>query len=99
MHAAPLILAALLAGSPVVDLHTGDPAPYDGALCDSACAEGLRAKRKACELENEKLQALLIEKDKTAQTTDVMSYARAGLVGFLVGVVVAGSAAAYLALR
>lgn len=90
-----LILGAVLAAAPV-DLKAGEPAPFDGALCDVACAEGIRVKKATLEEENRLLKEALLQKAPEPVPTE---YVYAGFVGFVVGFVAAGSIAAYLALR
>lgn len=86
----PLLMAALLLASPV-NLKTGEPAPFDGALVDPPTAEQIRVKRAECEEQNKRLQEALAQKPEASggpsiQTTVIVALATAAL-GFVAGVI------------
>lgn len=95
IHPAAMLAGLALLAEPV-NLKAGDPAPFDGAICDAACAEGIRVKRAQCDEENRRLKEALLEKPPEAVPSE---YAYVGFIGFVVGFVTAGSIAAYLALK
>lgn len=84
MNLAAAALAISLAAEPV-NLRAGEPAPYSGALCDYACAEGIRTKRARCEAENRRLQELLAE--PPAETATLTAITAGLLVGAAIGLV------------
>jgi hypothetical protein len=67
-----------------VELRAGDPAPYDGALCDRECAAHLLAKIEAANALRDRCYGELQEKPSAAPT------AVAVVVALVVGVAVGG---------
>lgn len=96
MNAIPIVLCLALAADPI-NLKAGDVAPFDGALCDFACAEGIRIKRAECETQNRQLREALAA--SPPQQTTPSGYAIVGLIGLAAGILIGGAAVAYVALR
>lgn len=79
-----------------IEMKKGEPAPFDGALCDAACAEGIRVKRAACEETNVRLREAIEKKNvEIAQAPQQRPNLAVLAIAFLAGVVIGGSLAVY----